>query len=327
MGYIGRIHYEASRTIPGLEVVAATDSHVERVRERYPELQVLPSYQQLLEMDDLDAIVICVPTFLHERFVLEAVAKGFHVLCEKPLALDFSSASRILAAAKQAGVVFTVSQVLRFWPQYARIKELISQGAIGRILSVRAHRLATAPKWAEWFRDGAKSGGCLFDLQVHDLDFVFWILGMPREIQTLGLKSTGGCWDHVHTLLRYEDDVVASIESSYAMPESWPLSAGIRVIGSAGAVEYDFRSAGDVATRSQSVSPGLLYSADGRVEELAANGPDMFAAQLQHFAECIRSKDTPRVCPTQDSHDVMALLDASRQSAETGKPIQFGAST
>src|SRR5438067_11157260 len=94
MGYIGRIHYEASRTMPGLKVVAAADSHVERVRQYYPELQVTPSYQRLLEIDDLDAIVVCVPTFLHERFVIEAVAKGDHVLCEKPLALDFSSASR-----------------------------------------------------------------------------------------------------------------------------------------------------------------------------------------------------------------------------------------
>src|ERR1700730_3589227 len=113
MGYIGRIHYEASRMVPGIRVVAAASSQAEHIRKSYPELQVTSSYQQLFRDDRLDAIIICVPTFLHETFASEAVANGRHVLCEKPFALDASSAARILAAAREAGVVFMVSQVLR----------------------------------------------------------------------------------------------------------------------------------------------------------------------------------------------------------------------
>jgi len=322
MGYIGRIHYEASRMVPGIRVVAAASSQAEHIRKSYPELQVTSSYQQLFRDDRLDAIIICVPTFLHETFASEAVANGRHVLCEKPFALDASSAARILAAAREAGVVFMVSQVLRFWPQYVRIRQLINEGTLGQVCAASAYRLAKYPPWSEWFRDPQKSGGCLLDLQVHDLDFIFWILGRPRNIQSFGLQSSNGCWDHVHTILTY-GDAIASVESSYIMPGSWPLAAGIRVVGSAAAVEYTFRSAGDVATRTESTEQALLYCADGRVEELAVDHEDMFVAQLRHFAECIENRATPMVCPCDESYDVMTLLSASQQSADTGKAVQL----
>lgn len=144
MGYIGRAHYEAARTVPGIQVVAAASARTLEIQQSYPGLEIV-SYEDLCRDDRLDAILICLPMFLHEQFVIEAVANGRHVLCEKPLALDTNSAARMLVAAKEAGVVFMVSQVLLFWPQYVRIQKLVSEGVLGEIRSVSAYRLAKYP--------------------------------------------------------------------------------------------------------------------------------------------------------------------------------------
>lgn len=82
-----------------------------------------------------------------------------------------------------------VAQVLRFWPQYVVIKRMIEQGKLGSVNVFDAHRLASYATWGDWFRDPTKSGGCLLDVQVHDLDYEYWLLGYPREVQTVGIKS------------------------------------------------------------------------------------------------------------------------------------------
>ncbi len=321
MGYIGRAHYQAALTVPEVRVVAVASARGPELRQTYPALEVA-SYEDLYSDDRLDAILVCVPTFLHEQFVTKALARKCHVLCEKPLALDAESARRMLAAAKEAGVVFMVSQVLRFWPHYVKIKQLVSEGALGEIRSVSAYRLAKYPPWAEWFRDPAKSGGCLFDLQVHDMDFIYWIMGHPERVRSCGLKSTKGAWDHVGTFLTYAN-AVASIESSYMMPASWPLSAGIRVAGSRGAVEYRFRSSGDVSKQGEWREEMTLYDSDGKIERLSLEPQDVFAAQIKHFARRIESSGVMPVCPSEDSCFVVSLLSASARSAETGETVRF----
>jgi predicted dehydrogenase len=323
MGYAGRIHYEAARMVPGVQVVAAASTQNASIRELFPELEITSSWQELLRDSRLDAVIICVPTFLHESLVIEAAAHGRHILCEKPMALNPSSALRMLKAVQDAGVVFTVAQVLRFWPQYARIRQLIKEGILGQIRSASAYRLAKQPEWSAWFSDPGKSGGCLLDMQVHDLDFIFWTLGRPLQIQSFGIKSTPGSWDHVHTILTYANGAIASIESSYLMPRSWPLTAGIRVVGSAASIEYAFRSGGDIAGRSESNGQAILYGLNGGMQELAVDREDMFVAQLRHFAECIENRMTPMICPREESREVMTLLGASRQSADTGKPVHL----
>ena len=322
MGYIGRAHYQAALTVPEVRVVAVASARGPELRQTYPALEVA-SYEDLYSDDRLDAILVCVPTFLHEQFVTKALARKCHVLCEKPLALDAESARRMLAAAKEAGVVFMVSQVLRFWPHYVKIKQLVSEGALGEIRSVSAYRLAKYPPWAEWFRDPAKSGGCLFDLQVHDMDFIYWIMGHPERVRSCGLKSTKGAWDHVGTFLTYAN-AVASIESSYMMPASWPLSAGIRVAGSRGAVEYRFRSSGDVSKQGEWREEMTLYDSDGKIERLSLEPQDVFAAQIRALRPAHRKfwRDAV-VCPSEDSCFVVSLLSASARSAETGETVRF----
>jgi len=322
MGYIGQVHLEAARKVQGARVLAVATLDPEKIRNTFPELRTYPNYADLFCDDRLDAVVICLPTNLHEKAMLMAAERGYHILCEKPMGLDAASAQRMLEAAQVHGRIFMVAHVVRFWPQYARIKELIDAGEIGSIRSVSACRLSKYPPWSDWFRDPARSGGGLLDLQIHDVDFIHWILGHPQSVYTVGIQSPAGSWDHVHTILNYPN-AQASIEASLMMPEAWPFSTGILVCGSDGSLEYTFRVGANVQERDQASQFFRMYKNDGTVSEPTASSDDAYLAQLTYFVRCAAERQPPRLCPPEETCQVMQVMAASRQSAEMRQPVTF----
>ncbi len=326
-GHIGRIHCEAAQQVGGAKLATVATSHPEEVRRLYgPDVKTCDSYSDLVRDRTLDAVVVCTPTYLHEVYVLAAVTQGLHVLCEKPFALDLTAAHRMLEGARQNKVVLMIAQVLRFWPPYVRIKEAVDSGEIGTVQGITAYRLAQYPPWGDWFRDPQKSGGVLFDMQVHDVDFVYWLLRAPEEVYAAGVRSATGSWDHVCTTLRYPGAVVG-IESSYLMPDSWPFSCGIRVMGSVASPEYTFRVAGNVEQRQQATSKLLMYHRNGNIEEPPVSTEDMYVAQLQYFVDCLEGGHAPLRCLPEDSYKVMEIMEACRESLSTSAPVRLATCT
>jgi predicted dehydrogenase len=323
MGYIGRVHLEASKKVPEARVVAVATLQPNPILDSYPGLRVYASYKELLADDRLEALIICLPTDLHEQVTVEAAERGRHILCEKPMGLDVASALRMLRAAQSHGCILMVAHVLRFWPQYARIKELIDSGEIGSVRSVSAHRLSKFPDWSDWFRNHARSGGGLLDLQVHDVDFIHWIMGDPLSVRTVGIQSPEGSWDHVHTTLTYPN-AQATVQASLLMPESWPFSTSILVLGTKGAIEYTFRVGANIQEREQASHYFRLYKSHGQVCEPAVSAEDMFAAQLRYFVSCVSERRPPLLCAPEETCQVMQVMTASRQSAESGQVIALG---
>lgn len=321
LGNIGRVHYEASRKVKDAQVVAVATSRPTEARSFLtPEVRIVTDYRSLLKLPNLDAVIISVPTFLHEPYVVEAAESGRHILCEKPFALHQATAQRMLDAAERSGVTLMVGQVLRFWPHYSRIKEMVGAGAVGTIRTVRAYRLASYPKPGGWFIDPQKSGGCLLDLQIHDVDFICWLLGFPERLQTVGLKSATGGWDHVLTTLYYPA-AVASLEGSFFMPQGYPFTCGIRVVGDAGCLEYGFRVAGNVAEREHATGSLRFYTPNGLAKTLPVSDEDMYAVQLRYFVSCVESGRKPDLCPPQESCEVMGIMDRCLQSAESSQAL------
>ena len=114
-GYIGQVHLDASRQIPGVQVLAVATQEPEKIRETF-QGQIYSSYVDLIQDDHLDAVLIALPTDLHEKAVVLAAECGRHILCEKAMALDAASARRMLDAARAHNCIFMVAHVLRFWP-------------------------------------------------------------------------------------------------------------------------------------------------------------------------------------------------------------------
>lgn len=320
VGYIGEVHLKAAEEVLDVEVVACASSRPQEIQWRFPELRVHSTYQDLLNDPAVEAVVICVPTYLHEQYTLEALGKRLHVLCEKPMALNPHAASSMVAAAKNSDRILMAAQVLRFWPQYVRIKELVESGAIGRVQTIAAYRLGKSPPRNTWFHDPAKSGGCLLDLQIHDVDFVHWLLGTPDHVRTYGIQCVSGCWDHVFTTLSYPG-TIATVEASFLMPDSRPFSSGIRVVGTKGSIEYEFQVGTNIQEREVASHHFRLYEAGGESTESAADTEDPYVAQLRYFARCVEHGEDPKICSPDESCSVMKVMEACRQSAETGQTL------
>jgi predicted dehydrogenase len=107
------------------------------------------------------------------------------------------------------------------------------------------------------------------------------------------------------------------------MPESWPFTTSICVLGSKGALEYTFRVGANIQEREQATHLFRLYKSDGTVSEPTASTDDMFVAQLRYFAHCVAERQQPRLCPPEETCQVMQVMTASRQSADSGRVIEL----
>jgi predicted dehydrogenase len=323
-GFIGRAHGEAYARLPNVKMVAVGGCRQERVREwKSPyAIQFYAGPDALLESADADIVDICLPTFMHEEFVTKAAEKGMHVICEKPLALTVEAVDRMLAAVRKAGVTFMVAQVLRFFAHYTKCRELVRDGSLGNVFFASASRLAEPPRWADWFRDPDKSGGALFDLQVHDLDYLMNLFGVPDSVFAVGLQSDSGSWDHVASSLSYPASKV-TIEASYRMAPGWPFTTALRLMGTAGSVEYGFRVQGNVDVVEQAQHSLILYSKGGTATRFEIDDPDPYLRELEYFVDVVERGEQPDSVRPADARSVIAVLQATKQSLETGKVVDL----
>ena len=321
LGYIGRVHLAAAGAV-GANVTAVASRRA-IATDIPPGARVYHDYDEFVRNAAVDAIVLCLPTWLHEEYAQAAFAAGRHVLCEKPLALNAAAAERIVLAAEASGVVFMVAQVLRFWPHYVRLKEAVADGAVGAIFNCHAWRLSAYPNWAEWFRDPAKSGGALLDLQIHDLDLIYSLFGPPRAVACAGIRSDSGALDSVHTTLHFASSM-ATIDASFMFPATWPFSAGMRVVGNHGALEYAFRAAANIAGRDAASQSLNFFPSGSEPRSISVPVEDAYQNQLNYFLERVARHEPPARCPPRESLAVLRCIEACRQSAaEGGQPVCF----
>ena len=323
LGHIARTHLAAAAALSSVQIVAATRSRsAAATLAEYPHLRLFDAADALLDDPDLDGVIVCVPTFAHQEVVTAAARAGKHILCEKPIALDEAGAEHIVDAARKAGVTLMIGQVLRFWPEYVRLRELVQQGTIGDVRAVSAWRLAEYPPWSDWFRDPRKSGGCLLDLHIHDIDFLYSLCGLPKSVYARGIQSGSGSWDHVNSSLDF-DQSTASVEGTYLMPPGWPFRMGLRVVGSMGALEFNWSVAGNVGERTAALRGLTHYPHDGAPTAVLVENKDAYAEQLQYFAGQVESGLEPDRCPPLEAIVVMRIMAACRASIESGRPIEL----
>jgi predicted dehydrogenase len=315
-GFMGGVHAACYQKIDDVEIAAVVDVRQEQ-REKLAGEHGATAYERLesvLADATLDIVDCCLPTYLHRDCVVAALDAGKHVLCEKPFATSLQECDDMIAASKRAGRKFMIAQVIRFWPEYAATKVYVDTGALGDILAVVAHRLASPPGWSQdnWLLQPAKSLGAVVDMQVHDLDFVRYLLGDPVSLTSNALLSETGALDHVFTNLKYEKHL-AFTEASFLMPPNWPFRMDLRIVGTEATLEMDI-------TRDPTLR---VIDGKGETTALPVSDKDGYQAEIEHFCAAVRD-DTPlTVAPPEDSRLSMKLALCSKQAAETGEIVPF----
>lgn len=320
-GFISGNHAAAYDKLPGTKLVAVLGEGAERARKLASEhgARAYTDAKALFENEKPDMVDVCVPTYLHEKYVVMAADHGANVLCEKPFALTGEAADTMISVVRKAGKKLMVAQVLRFWPEYMEIKKRLDRGDLGEIQMVYANRLAQHPEWGEWFKDPDKSGGGLFDLHLHDIDILNYYFGPVKTAYAVGYKNPAGCYNHVTSSLVFKNGVKAVAEGAFQMSDGYPFTMTMRVVGTKGTLEFVL-SAGFNLENVGAASTRLVYLANGKAPELVKVEPgDGYYNEIKYFTDCIALGEDPDVIPPDESRRVLDVVFALRRAMETGE--------
>ena len=334
-GFMAATHLKAYAKVPGTEVVALCNPSGRNLDGDFSNVsgnvgdadavkldmkRVAPYRDSVAFFADksIDCVDICTPTATHVDLCLGALAANKHVLVEKPLARTSIEARKIVAAAKIAAernVFLMPAHCMRFWPEWRWLKDAIDAGTYGKILSARFRRVAEPPAWGHGhFLDGAKSGGALLDLHIHDVDFVQYCFGAPTSVTASGYSRMTGSIDHVSTNYRFQNGTLVTAEGA------WCFSKGF-------GFQMEFTANFEHATLDFNSSRGTdamrIIAEDGFPTKVISQDPDGYVGQIRYFADCIRSGRPPqRVCAN-DGFRAVELCETEEKSIRDGVPVLF----
>ena len=268
---------------------------------------------KMLASEKIDFMLVCVPTFLHCEVTVDLLNRGYHVLCEKPMALNSSDCKKMIDAANKNGKKLMIGQCLRFLEAHDFIKAAIDDRRYGKLLGAFLERLSSPPVWGfeNWFMDPALSGGCLTDLHIHDLDLVRYLLGEPDSVSCRA--STSICVnDTVHSALIYNGIPVTAIGD-------WTL-AGMDFQANS---RFNFENATVLCTKGGKEL--TVYSKDGsEPTEIPINKNSGYFGELSYFCDLIEGKTENTKNPPESAMTTIRLIEALRESAErSGEFVPF----
>lgn len=316
-GFMGKAHLEAYRQLENCRVTAIC------TRKSVDGLGVagVADYDELLNDPDIDMIDICLPTYLHEEYIIRAANAGKHIICEKPLTLTMESANRIVDAVHKNGVRLFVGHVLRFWPEYQVIKSYSECDKLKDIRIVHATRLGQVPKWSDWFQHPEKSGGALFDLHIHDIDFVCYMLGEVESVYAVGAQNKYGAWDHVMTTLTFKNHSKAFVEASQRMSAGYPFTMSLRALTDESMLDFHVAAGENIENINDSTHQFNYYS-NGKKSSIEFETGDAFQNELSYFVNCLETTQENTVIPLEDVLYTLKQLTAIKSSLETGREVR-----
>jgi len=334
-GAIGREHAEAASSVSGVQLVAVCDRAQPRLDAAKAEFDARGYLEpdQLLADSDVDLVVVGTPPATHAEVVLQALAAGKHVVCEKPFALRVDEVDAMLAAAASNDRVITVYQSRRWDPDFVAVRSAVRQGAIGDLFYLESFIGGFGHPCSYWHSHEPISGGTIYDWGSHYFDWMLQLIEGP--VASVSAVAHKRVWhdvtnaDHSRVGIRFVDGVEADFihsDLAAAMKPKW------YVLGTAGAIVGQWRHERVIARNNvgnlvedplaASESPAVLslHASDGSVTAVRSvtPPPEPFHREL---ADRLLTGAPMSVTP-QGSRRNIAVMEAATISArEGGRPV------
>lgn len=303
VGGISGAHIPAWQKREDVELIALCDVNPKQL-EPYESVHKYTDFTEMLEKEEIDILDICLPTFLHVKCAVEAMERGIHVICEKPLCLNKEEVKLIYDTAEKNKVCFMTAHVLRFWTEYVEFKKIYDSKKYGKLLAGSMCRLGSMPKWSwnDWMTDEKKSGLVTYDLHIHDLDFMVYTFGVPSSVSKHRIKRPEQ--DYIHAVYEYDHFAISAEASWYA--SDYPFKAGFR---------FQFEKA-IVAFEDSKL---MIYENEGGVvcEDAMPEGAmvinlpqtDAYANEINYFADCVLKHQKPDLIKQEELENVIDILE------------------
>lgn len=274
--------------------------------------KVYGSYEELLADPEIDVIYNPLPNHLHAEWTIKALYAGKHVLCEKPLALKLEEVDAIIAAAKETGNIATEAFMYRHHPQTIKVKELVVNGAIGRVQLIKGAFTFDLSREGDIRLVKDYGGGSLWDVGCYPISYARTILGEePIEVFGWQVTGPGGCDESFYGQMRFRNGVHMQFDSGFRSS----LRSYVEIVGTEAVLNIP-----------DPFKPGLkndLYlKRDGKQERIRIKGRELYLGEVEDLCDAIQSGKTPRVTLADSRANIAAILSLAK-SADIGKPVDL----
>lgn len=327
LGFMGVTHIKAYQQNPAAKIVAVCDSVRLPVNgvlagvkgnvassgdlDLGRELKVYRTLDEVLADPAVELVDLCVPTPLHPEQSIAALKAGKHVLCEKPLALTSTRSRDIVAAVKSARGFFMPAMCMRFWPGWAWLKQIVDEQSYGRVQAARFRRMSETPAWSKGtYAQGNSSGGALFDLHIHDTDFVQFLFGRPASVFSSGVTRGANSVDHVVTQYHYPGGPSVYAEGSWLLTKGFSMS--YTLLCERATIDFDLSRGADA----------LQLTEEGKeARTIKPEAGDGYGGEIGYLLKCIQSGTAPKIVTVEDGLSAVEICEAEEQSVKTGKVV------
>ena len=314
-GIIGCGGIADRRTLPGMmlacnaEPFAVMDANLavaEKVKEKYGAQYAFDNYEDLLALEEIEAVYIASPVFAHEEQAIAAAKAKKHILLEKPLGLTLEDSIEIIDLCEKEGVKLGVGLMMRYHAYHQAIKQIIAEGKIGDIVSMRAQFTCWYPKMeGAWRQDKTISGGgALMDMGIHCIDLLQYLSGLNAiectgyaHNQTFGYDAD----DSAAVIMKMENGALAYVDSNFNIPDAaakcplefYGTKGSIIAVGTLGQDEagtVEVLACDDAAGYDAQQNRSLVKPIELKVEF-----GNMYTKEIEAFSDAIITDSEPPV--------------------------------
>lgn len=326
LGFMGVTHLKAYQQVPAARIAAVCDAvrlpvngvlqgvagNVKKVEDIHlgAGVKVFTKLEDLLADPEIELVDLCTPTPLHPDQCVAALKAGKNVFCEKPLARTAASARMILETAKASPGFLMPAMCMRFWPGWSWLRRVVQEQTYGRVLAARFRRMSEMPGWSKqgtYTGAGTDLGGALFDLHIHDNDFINFLFGRPGKVFSVGVTSESGSINHVVSQYLYENGPAVHGEGSWLLTKGFTMSYTINC--ERATLDFDLARGKDA----------LQVSEEGKdTATVQLEAEDGYLQEIRYVVDCALHRRKPEVVTAQDGLVALEICEAEECSVRTG---------
>lgn len=330
LGFMGVTHLRAYLQAPAARIVAVCDAvrlPVNGVLQGVagnikksddinlgPQVKVFRKLEEVLADPEVQLVDLCTPTPLHPEQAIAALKAGKHVLCEKPLARTSAAAGEILAVQKASPGFLMPAMCMRFWPGWSWLKQVVADQRYGKVLAARFRRVSAMPTWSKQgtYTGSAGIGGALFDLHIHDVDFVQFLFGKPAGVFSTGVTAPDGSVDHVITQYLYPGGPAVYAEGGWLLASGFNMAYSL--LCERATLDFDLARGSDAMQVTEHGQSPRVVTYDG---------PDGYGEEVRYAVQCALEGKPPTVVTGNDGLLALQICEAEEKSIQTGQVVRL----
>jgi len=324
LGFMGVTHLRAYQQLQNAKIVAVCDAvrlpvngvlagvagNIKKSDDIQlgADVKVFKKLEDVLAQPEIELVDLCTPTPLHPEQAIAALKAGKNVLCEKPIARTSKAAKEIVEVEKASAGFLMPAMCLRFWPGWSLLKQVVEQKKYGAVLAARFRRVSEMPGWSKQGTYGSDLGGALFDLHIHDVDFIHYLFGRPAQVFASGVTDSAGSVNHVVAQYIFRDGPAVYAEGSWLLTKGFDMA--YTLLCERATISFELSRGSDALQ---------IIEKDQAPQTVQLEPGDGYNGEVKYVVDCVQSGKKPAVVTARDGLAALEICEAEEESVRSGQ--------